>query len=183
MKQATKDALEGLRQLTNIASNHAPDAAYNWIQETSIAIRAALQKDPSESIDGLRKEIKELEENPLYLVDEEGTHDISKMRQEILKLREEKTALQKDEKQQTTPVYWTYIDWDGKWYDHDFNTREEAQEQADTDFYEKCQDDRQNGYPAEKREEAITLIKYAYDEHLEKVVLETIKDGVEWNNN
>ena len=263
-------------------------------------------KDALEAIiDELRKEIKELEKTPLYLVDEEGTHDISKMRQEILKLREEKSdnpavctptykqlyghlkgrieilkkaAIQKDEKQddkeviarleahladkdkmlwkdgfpsktyadewfiaelkdsrrvvlrslydehsydfttadetygnkelikrwmqfpdseflseqgyknslkqqQTTPVYWTYIGWDGKWYDHDFNTQEEAQQQADTDFAEKCEDDKQNGHPAEKRGEAITLIKYVFDEHLEKVVLETIKDVVEWDNN
>lgn len=80
--------------------------------------------------------------------------------------------------QETTPVYWTYENWDGEGSDSELATQEEAQDEADKDFENWCV----NNSITEEESDAITLIKFAIHEISgERVEVDREPSGVKYD--
>jgi len=74
--------------------------------------------------------------------------------------------------------YWTF-ERDGRLYDHEFTTMDQAQEEADEGFEQECIDEGgwKNGETASAE---IFLIEFTYDDDGEQVELQRVKSTVDF---
>ena len=73
--------------------------------------------------------------------------------------------------------YWTYEDWNYEVSDLECTTREKAQEWADDEWAERCEDGGIGDASAD-----IKLIRFYFDDKGEKIIVETIKSSVEYEH-